>query len=441
MAFSSRAGAKMCYLCVGRCFHAGPLWSRPQISVGGSEVKDLFAKCEEFLRSAGGLSVRDAQLAAELFTDVSPIRNAGPWIERNGDRILQFSSNDYLGLAMHPEVRRRAEQIVHEFGICSPMGSRAMTGTTAEHVALEEQLAAFKRCEAALVFSTGSATMMGVLAALGSVKDVWLLDQFAHASLVCGARISGATIAAFHHNDMEHLESLLRRYANRSAVGIVVDGVYSMQGTLAPLPKLVELKHKYGARLIVDDAHGTGVMGPQGRGTAAHFGVESEVDLQLGTFSKAIGTMGGFAAGDRRVIDYLRFTAPTLLFTKSLPLAVVAATSQALELLEAADGARERLWANARLLQGGLRSRRFEIGRTESPITPVEFDGAEALPVARTLRQEHGIWVAPVLFPAVEQGKSVVRLTPTALHRPEDIDRLLDALSMAVCSDLFSFAS
>jgi 7-keto-8-aminopelargonate synthetase-like enzyme len=244
----------------------------------------------------------------------------------------------------------------------------------------------------------------------------------------------------FRHNDLDHLEALLRRHAGQGGAAIAVDGVYSMQGDLAPLPRLVELKREFGARLLLDDAHGTGVFGPQGRGTAFHFGLERDIDLHLGTFSKAIGTMGGFAAGDRRVIDLLRFSAPTLLFTKSLPLAVVAATSKALELLQAADAEREKLWNNAQRLQNQLTARGFDIGTTQSPITPVQFNGTDALRVGRDLRRSYRIWASPVLFPAVELGKSIIRLTPTALHQEQDLDQVVSSLAMTACSDFFSAA-
>lgn len=401
-------------------------------------MKDLFDKCDAFLNGSNGLAAEDREIVADVLGEVSPVPNAGPWISSNGMRMLQFSSNDYLGLAMHPEVRECAERVVHQYGLSQPMGSRAMTGTTAEHLRLERSIAEFKRCPEALVFSTGASAMIGAIACLGSPRDVLLFDQFAHASLVCGARISGATVVTFQHNDLDHLESLLRKYAGRRPMAVVVDGVYSMQGDLAPLPELVQLKQRHGARLIVDDAHGTGVFGPEGRGTAFQFGVEDGIDLHLGTFSKALGTTGGFAAGDHRVITYLRYSAPTLLFTKSLPLAVVAATARALELLQAAESQRKRLWANARSLQNALRARGFDIGTTASPITPVQFAGTQALRVAQRLRREHHIWASPVLFPAVEQGKSILRLTPTANHSPEDIARVVDGLSLAACSQLFS---
>jgi 7-keto-8-aminopelargonate synthetase-like enzyme len=330
---------------------------------------------------------------------------------------------------MRPEVRARAVEIVKQYGIGSPMGSRLLTGTTEHHLDLERQVAAFKRCESALTFPSGALAMMGTPACLARPDDLLILDEHAHATLVCGAKISGAEILFFRHNDLGHLEQILNRRAGSKPVAIVVDGVYSMDGDMAPLAELAALKKRYDARLIVDDAHGTGVCGESGRGTAALFGVEEDVDLHLGTFSKAVGTIGGFVAGSRAVIEFIRYNAPTFAFTKAMPLAVVAATQQALRLLEQADAERESLWKNTRRLQEGLQDRGFEIGGTESPITPIEIEGTEAVYFAHELRRVYGIWAAPVLYPAVPLGKSILRVIPTALHSASDIDYLLKGIS------------
>jgi len=391
---------------------------------------DLLQRVETFVKDVRWVSSSQRDLVADLLGAVSPPQNAGPLINDGQRTFLQFSTNDYLGLAAAPSIRQRAAEIVARYGISAPMGSRAMTGTTADHLELEAALARHRGCEASLVFATGASAMMGLLAALARPGDVLFLDQFAHASLVCGAKISGATTVFFRHNDVMHLEHLVRQHASGSAAAIVVDGVYSMQGDLAPLPELVEIKNRYGLRLFVDDAHGTGVFGPHGSGTPAHFGVANQVDVQAGTFSKALATIGGFIAGGRTLIDYLRFTAPTFLFTKSLPLAVVAATQESLSLLIQGDDLRVRLQRNTRRLQEGLRAGGFDIGRTESPITPIQFAGNDALLVAKRLRDEHRIWVSPILHPAVERGRSIIRATPTANHTAAQIDELIEALTM-----------
>lgn len=373
-------------------------------------------------------------LANEIFSAISPPANAGPVMTLGSRRMLQFSSNDYLGLSVHREVRRRASEIVEKYGIGAPFGSRLMSGTTEWHVELERRLATFKRTESALIFATGSSATIGTLGCLATAKDVIIADEFAHASLMCGAKISGARMAVFRHNDMGHLESLLAEYSDVGAMAIVVDGVYSMQGDRAPIDEIVPLAKDYGARLIVDDAHGTGACGEHGRGTASIFGMEDYVDIQLGTFSKAFGTTGGFVVGDRAVIEYIRFHAPTFVFTKSLSLAVVAATIKSLELLELADECRARLAKNTHQLQRGLKKLGFRIGQTESPITPIAFRGSEAIYVAHELRQAYGIWVAPVIYPAVPLGKSIIRVIPTSQHTAAQIDYLLESLAMVRAS-------
>jgi len=392
-------------------------------------MSEIFQKCEQFFVRPKVISGDERMMAASLFASVSPPRNAGPWIEAGGRRILQFSSNDYLGLAMHDEVLAAVCRAVDECGIASPMGSRLMTGTTASHLELERKLAVFKRCESAVVFPSGAMAMMGALACLGGPGDLLILDEKAHASLVIGGKASGAQMVFFRHNDLDHLESILRKPENRRPRAIIVDGIYSMDGDMAPLVEMVELKNRYGARLIVDDAHGTGVLGESGRGTAARFGVEDQIDLHAGTFSKAVGTIGGFVAGPSAVIEYLRFHAPTFIFSKSMPMAVVAATMVSLELLQRADDRRERLWENKRRVQEGLVSLGFDVGRTTSPITPVQLAGNDALRVAHLLRNQFGIWAAPVVYPAVPLGKSILRLIPTALHTESDIRYLVESFA------------
>ena len=391
-------------------------------------MTDLFDRCRKFVEGPQvvGSDVRD--MAAGLFSMVSPPNNAGPWITSGGRRMLQFSTNDYLGLAMHPEVVQAAARAAAQYGIGAPMGSRLLTGTIEAHLELERALAAFKRTEAALTFTSGALTMIGTLACLAKPGDLLVLDEHAHASLVCGAKISGAEIVYFRHNDLSHLETILSANAGRR-IGIVVDGVYSMQGDMAPLDELAAIKERHAARLIVDDAHGTGVCGENGRGTAALFGVERQIDLQAGTFSKALGTYGGFAAGDQTVIEYLRYNAPTILFTKAMPLAVVAATRASLDLLERGQDRRDRLWANRQRLQDGLKARGFDIGCTQSPITPIQFTDTDALHYAHKLRTTYGIWLSPVIYPAVPLGRSILRVIPTAMHTAEDVDMLIDALS------------
>jgi 8-amino-7-oxononanoate synthase len=364
----------------------------------------------------------------KLIGGVSPVDNIGPLIESEGETFIQFSSNDYLGLAGHPQVRERATQVVQQHGIAAPMGSRLMAGNTEYHVELERRIADFKRCEAALTFTTGAGAMIGSLACLADSRDLLILDERVHASLRCGAKVSGAPLRFFRHNDMDHLDQILSDTRASSGRAVVVDGVYSMDGDVAKFRELAALKETHHFRLIVDDAHGTGVFGEEGRGVAAHYGVEDRIDLHLGTFSKAIGTIGGFVAGDHNVIRFISTSAPTFVFTKAMPLVTVAASTIALELLRQADDERLRLWANARRLQESLTAAGFDIGRTQSPITPIRFPGNTALHAAQELRENYGIWTAPVLYPAVEAGTSLLRLVPTAKHNEDHIQQLVEAL-------------
>jgi 7-keto-8-aminopelargonate synthetase-like enzyme len=319
--------------------------------------------------------------------------------------------------------------MVERYGVSGPMGARPLTGTTDLHEELERDLADFKGTQKALVFSNGALTMMGCVAALAGPRDLILLDRYAHASLVCGATLSGARKHFFAHNDVDDLEAQLRKAPPNQAKMVVVDGVYSMQGDVAPLDRICDACRAHGARLVVDDAHGTGVCGANGRGAAEMFGVEDRIDLHLGTCSKALATIGGFAAGSADVIQYLRYTAPTILFTKAMPACVASATIESLRLLRQAHEARKTLWANTRMLQAGLADAGYSIGQTQTPITPIQGNGCDAVHMSAALYHEYSIWVSAVLYPAVPVGTSILRAIPTAVHTPEDIQTLLNAMT------------
>ncbi len=395
-------------------------------------MADILSRCIHFLKEQRIASADELPVAQRVLFDVSPIRNAGPWVQCNGQRLLQFSSNDYLGLSVHPEVRAAAAEAAAEYGIGAPMGARPLTGTCELHLELERQIAEFKATESALTFATGAAAMMGVVAAVARPGDLLIMDQLAHASLVCGGKISGATMRMFRHNDPESLERILARADPAQPKLIIVDGVYSMNGDIAPLAEICELKQRYSARLLVDDAHGHGVCGTHGRGAAEMLGVEDRIDIHAGTFSKAFGTSGGFIAADDAVTFFVRSVAPTLLFTKAASACVTMATLKSLELVRNGEDRRAKLWDNARLLQGRLRQAGFNIGQTETPITPISFAGNQALFLADILRRKYNIYVSPVLYPAVRRGAAILRVIPTAMHQPEDLNYLVDCLQAAV---------
>lgn len=394
-------------------------------------VPDIFDKCVRFREEQRSVLQEDVPVAERVIFGVSPIENAGPWIEFDGRRMLQFSTNDYLGMSVHPEVRAVAAEYAARHGVSAPMGARPLTGTVELHVEFERRIADFKRAEAALSFTMGAGAMLGSVACLARPHDLLIMDQLAHASLVCGARIAGATIKYFKHNDPENLERVLKRCDADKPKMIVVDGVYSMNGDIAPLREICDLKERFGARLFVDDAHGNGVCGEHGRGAAEMLGVEDRVDLHAGTFSKAFGTYGGFVAGQKEVVFYIRCLAPTILFTKAAPACVVAATMKSLELVRKANDRRKKLWDNARHLQSLLRQRGFEVGDTQTPITPIRLGDSCALHCADILRRKHNVWVSAVVYPAVRRGNGIIRVIPTALHEHSDIEYLVDSLEAA----------
>jgi len=392
-------------------------------------LRDIFDKCARASTDIGACFQPDRAVIDRVLFRKAPVDNAGPWIEVEGRHILQLSTNDYLGLCNHPYVRESSRAAVAAYGVGLPMGTRVLSGNTDLHLALERAVAEFKGTEAAVVFGAGVDAMMGAIAALGDSRDWVILDSHAHASLVCGARIAMARIRFFRHNDLESLESILRDVPAARGAIVVVDGVYSMRGDLARLSGLCELCRRYGARIVLDDAHGTGVMGGTGRGTAEHFGVETQIDLHLGTFSKAVGTSGGFAAGRQAVIDYIAHHAPTMVFTKAMSAGVAVATLESLRLMAASGDLRARLWHNAQIIQNRLRELGYDLGDTASPITPIHCEGNDAVYLADNLFREFGIWCGVGIYPAVPLGVSVLRVTPTSLHTREDIDRFLSAMT------------
>lgn len=391
-------------------------------------MPDIFDKAVRFHQDPRIVKAEDKETTAGVLYRLSPLNNAGPRIKVGGRQILQFSTNDYLGLANNWRVKRAACKIVDKVGVGAPMGARPLTGDIQLHRQLQKNLAAFKRTEASLVFSSGAFAMMGTVSALANSRDLIIMDRYAHASLVCGAKISGARMRFFKHNDLEYLEAILLETPPEQAKMVIVDGVYSMQGDMAPLPGICDLCEKYGARLIVDDAHGTGVCGENGRGTAEHFDVEDRIDLHLGTFSKALGTTGGFVAGDQTIIDFLKYTAPTILFTKAIPACIASATNEALKLVIKAKNRRKKAWSNAHRLQDGLRKMGLDVGTTQSPITPIKGNRTGAVHLGKALYEDYDIWAGVALYPAVPMGQSILRIITTSNHNKKDIDIFLEAM-------------
>jgi len=312
------------------------------------------------------------------------------------------------------------------------MGSRMLTGNTPQHIELEERFAEFMGKEAAILFNYGYMGVLGTVSALVHEEDVVLYDRIAHACIHDAVVMCRGERRVFQHNDMEHLESRLKKTSEDREGGmlIAVEGVYGMTGDIAPLPEICALAKKYGARTFVDDAHGFGVMGPTGQGAAEHFGMADQVDLAFGTFAKAFAAIGGVVAGDKQVIDYIRYNARTNVFAKSLPMVYVTAVSKALEIMTRDSSLRDRMWEVANRLQGGLRELGFDLGGTESPVTPVYVPAGDievGMGMVKILREEFGIFVSGVMYPVIPKGIILFRLIPTAAHTDEDVDRTLNA--------------
>lgn len=384
---------------------------------------DIFQKCHDF-------KVVDDLRASRLYPYFRTIRSGqDPVVRMNGHEVIMLGSNNYLGLTSHPEVKEAARNALNIYG-SGTAGSRFLNGTLAIHEELEEALARFMGRDCAVTFSTGFQVNLGVLSCIAERSDTLILDNLDHACIIDGARLSFGRALKYTHNDMESLEERLRSLNDDGGGMIVVDGVFSMEGDLADLPKIAELKRRFGVRLMVDDAHGIGVMGAHGRGTAEHFGVEDQADLVMGTFSKALAGVGGFVAGDAKVIDYIKHKSRTMIFSAAPPPASVASVLKAIEIIEREPERRERLWENTRYLMDGVQRLGFDTGETASPIIPL-LVGDDEIAFRFTMRlQEAGVFVNPVVSPAVPPGRAMIRTSLMATHTTEHLDRALEAIAV-----------
>jgi 8-amino-7-oxononanoate synthase len=351
-----------------------------------------------------------------------------PVVTHNGKQLVMLGSNNYLGLTNHPEVKEAAAIALALFGTgCA--GSRLLNGTLDIHLELEARLATFLGREDVLTFSTGFQANLGVLSCLLQRSDVALLDGLNHASIIDGCRLGFGKTHKFLHNDMADLERKLANVSDEKGKLVVVDGVFSMEGDTAKLPEIVELKNRYGARLMVDDAHGLGVFGDEGRGTPEHFGVEDQVDLVMGTFSKSLATVGGFIAGRADVIDFIRHKARSAIFSAAPPPPSVAAAIKALEIIEREPERRKNLWENARFMKREFETLGFDTGASESPVIPLVIgEDVAAFAMTRKL-QERGVFANPVITPAVPPGRSMMRTSYMATHTMEQLERALEAFA------------
>lgn len=369
---------------------------------------------------------------AGLYRDPAVVSGPqGPRTVISGRSVINLASNNYLGLANHARLREAMTMATEALGVGAG-AVRTIVGTMGIHLELERRLAAFKGTEASLVFQSGFTTNAGVIPVLVGAGDAIFSDELNHASIIDGARLSKAEIVRFRHRDVDDLEHQLA--ARRSTAGhalVITDGVFSMDGDVAPLPALVSAAHRYDAAVYVDDAHGSGVMGPGGRGTVAHFGLEGDVEVQVGTLSKAIGVLGGYAATDRCLVDLLTQRGRPFLFSTSHPPGIAAACLAALDVLETEPDRVARLWENARFLKSGLAGLGFDIGSSETPITPVlAFDEARALRFSDALL-EKGVFAQGIVYPTVPRGRARVRTIVTAEHTRADLEEAIEAFGAA----------
>ncbi len=351
-----------------------------------------------------------------------------------GKERLVWSLNNYLGLANHPEVRKADADAAARYGMAYPMGARMMSGQTEFHEQLERELAAFVGREAAYLLNYGYQGMLSIINSIVDRRDVIVYDSEAHACIIDGMRLHFGKRFVYPHNNIENLETQLKRarkMISETGGGILVitEGVYGMSGDLGKLDEIVALKKKYDFRLLVDDAHGFGTMGVTGAGTDEFFGVQKEVDLYFGTFAKSMAGIGGFIAGEERVIKYLMYNMRSQIFAKSLPMPMVLGALKRMELLRTQPGHREKLWVIVRALQQGLKEAGLDIGNTQSPVTPVMLNGSvgEATQITFDLRENYNIFCSIVTYPVVPKGVILLRLIPTAVHTLDDVTYTIQA--------------
>src|SRR5579859_6134413 len=345
----------------------------------------------------------------------------------DGKKVINLASNNYLGLTTHPKLREAALEATRKYGVGSG-AVRTIAGTMKIHMELEEKIARFKNVEACVVFQSGFAANAGTVSAILGKEDFIISDELNHASIIDGARLSRAKILVFRHKDIAHAEEQLASVKDQPGRKLLItDGVFSMDGDIGPLPALCELAEKYGAIMMVDDAHASGVLGRNGRGTIDHFNVHGRVDVQVGTLSKAIGALGGYVCGSRDLIEFLYHRARPFLFSTSHPPSVAASCIAAFEILEQEPERIEKLWENTRYFKRGLVEAGFDTGMSETPITPVMVgEAARAFQLSRSLF-EAGVLATGIGFPTVAKGKARVRTIVTATHTREELDRALEA--------------
>ncbi|MCX5785016.1 MAG: pyridoxal phosphate-dependent aminotransferase family protein [Elusimicrobia bacterium] len=383
-------------------------------------MNDLFKKCREFTHAheliEAGIYPYFKEMASEQ----------APEVVIDGKKFIMFGSNNYLGLANDPRMKQAAIDAVKKFGT-GMAGSRFLNGNTVLHTELERRLAAFKGREAALIFSTGYQMNLGVVSALVGKGDVVVVDKLDHASIFDGCKLSNGEIRRFRHNNVQDLERVLKDVGPKRGRLVIVDGVFSMEGDIAPIPEIAKVCKKYGARFMVDDAHATGVLGKTGRGTCEYFGLEhGEVDLVVGTCSKSFASIGGFVVGDKDILHYIQHFSRSMMFSAALPPSSTASIIKAIDIIETEPERRQHLWDNSKYLLERFKAMGFNTGETKTPIIPIIIgDNIKTFSLWRAL-YEKGLFTNPVITPAVPPKRALIRVAVTATHTRAHLDRALN---------------
>jgi glycine C-acetyltransferase len=393
-------------------------------------VKDLF----ERIQTNKGPLGKWASQAEGYFVFPKLEGELGPRMKFQGKDILNWSLNDYLGLANHPEVRKADADAAIEYGAAYPMGARMMSGHTKYHEQLEQELAAFVMKESAYLLNFGYQGIMSTIDALVTRNDVIVYDVDAHACIIDGVRLHSGKRFTYRHNDVESMEKNLQRatkIATETGGGIlfITEGVFGMRGQQGKLKEVVAMKKKYNFRLLVDDAHGFGTLGKTGAGAGEEQGVQDEIDVYFSTFAKSMANIGAFVAADKEIIDYLKYNLRSQMFAKALPMIQTIGSLKRLELLRQSSEIKDKLWVNVNALQNGLKEKGFNIGDTNTCITPVYLEGSipEAMVMVNDLRENYGIFLSIVVYPVIPKGIILLRMIPTASHTLADIDETLSA--------------
>lgn len=380
---------------------------------------DLFEKCYAFTRA-------EETQAAGLYPYFTPIEEVkGNKVKVRGKEMIMVGSNNYLGLMDHPAVKEAAKRAIDQYGVAT-CGSRFLSGTIDLHEKLEARLAKFMMKEAAQTVSTGFQTNQAIIASLVSKGEAIVCDRMVHASIIDACRLSFGDVHKYKHNDMKDLERVLDGVGERAKL-VVVDGVFSMEGDVANLPEIVPLAKKHKARILVDDAHGIGVMGKSGRGTCEHFGLENEVDLVMGTFSKSFASLGGFVAGEAKVISYIKHFARALIFSASITPASVATVLATLDIIEREPERLARLWDISHKMKREFEAMGYNTGATETPIIPLMIGDDERAFMLWKMTRDDGIFTNPVIYPAVAKGLALIRTSYSATHTEEELDTVLQS--------------